>query len=122
MCDDALPALGRRQPHTWSHVETCIFGKQSSGPGHCDPLSEMGRKCSWCGNTGYNSRTSAAAKTTTTRQLNIHSGGGLEIIGVQLDLLSSSSSSDSLVAASASTPPSSSTSSRKKEELRMREF
>ena len=40
-----LPALGRRQPpypHTWSYdfAETCVFGKQSPGPGHCDPLCE----------------------------------------------------------------------------------
>ncbi|CAN6446823.1 unnamed protein product [Victoria cruziana] len=29
-------------PHTWSYdfVETCVFGKQSPGPGHCDPLCE----------------------------------------------------------------------------------
>ncbi|KAK7262996.1 hypothetical protein RJT34_30580 [Clitoria ternatea] len=28
--------------HTWSYdfVETCVFGKQSPGPGHCDPLCE----------------------------------------------------------------------------------
>ncbi|KAL8470551.1 hypothetical protein ACS0TY_033190 [Phlomoides rotata] len=34
-----LPALGR---HTWSYdfVETCVFGKQSPGPGHYDPLCE----------------------------------------------------------------------------------
>ncbi|KAG9455494.1 hypothetical protein H6P81_000002 [Aristolochia fimbriata] len=37
-----LPALGGRQPHTWSYdfAETCVFGKQSPGPGHCDPLCE----------------------------------------------------------------------------------
>ncbi|KAL4287296.1 hypothetical protein HN51_054911 [Arachis hypogaea] len=37
-----LPALGRRQPHTWSYdfAETCVFGKQSPGPGHYDPLCE----------------------------------------------------------------------------------
>ncbi|KAJ1683361.1 hypothetical protein LUZ63_021418 [Rhynchospora breviuscula] len=35
-----LPALGRRQPHTWSYdfAETCVFVKQSPGPGHCDLL------------------------------------------------------------------------------------
>ncbi|KAK8632807.1 hypothetical protein V6N13_073187 [Hibiscus sabdariffa] len=29
-------------PHTWSYdfVETCVFGKQSPEPGHCDPLCE----------------------------------------------------------------------------------
>ncbi|XLT62555.1 hypothetical protein HN873_019079, partial [Arachis hypogaea] len=29
-------------PHTWSYdfAETCVFGKQSPGPGHCDPLCE----------------------------------------------------------------------------------
>jgi len=29
-------------PNTWSYdfAETCVFGKQSSGPGHCDPLCE----------------------------------------------------------------------------------
>ncbi|CAN6453970.1 unnamed protein product [Victoria cruziana] len=29
-------------PHTWSYdfVETCVFGKRSLGPGHCDPLCE----------------------------------------------------------------------------------
>ena len=28
--------------HTWSYdfAETCVFGKQSPGPGHCDPLCE----------------------------------------------------------------------------------
>ncbi|KAJ3667974.1 hypothetical protein LUZ61_023002 [Rhynchospora tenuis] len=27
-------------PHTWSYdfAETCVFGKQSPGPGHCDLL------------------------------------------------------------------------------------
>ncbi|MFS7986819.1 hypothetical protein Hanom_Chr11g01014681 [Helianthus anomalus] len=36
------PALGRRQPHTCSYdfAETCVFCKQSPGPGHCDPLYE----------------------------------------------------------------------------------
>ncbi|KAL2902004.1 Uncharacterized protein RDABS01_027086 [Bienertia sinuspersici] len=29
-------------PHTWSYdfAETCVFGKQSPGPGHFDPLCE----------------------------------------------------------------------------------
>lgn len=29
-------------PHTWSYdfAETCVFGKQSPGPSHCDPLCE----------------------------------------------------------------------------------
>ncbi|KAK2636900.1 hypothetical protein Ddye_031692 [Dipteronia dyeriana] len=29
-------------PHTWSYdfAETCVFGKQSPRPGHCDPLCE----------------------------------------------------------------------------------
>ncbi|CAN6462614.1 unnamed protein product [Victoria cruziana] len=37
-----LPALAGVSPHTWSYdfAETCVFGKQSPGPGHCDPLCE----------------------------------------------------------------------------------
>ncbi|XLR52538.1 hypothetical protein S83_003210 [Arachis hypogaea] len=29
-------------PHTWSYdfSETCVYGKQLFGPGHCDPLCE----------------------------------------------------------------------------------
>ncbi|CAH1440937.1 unnamed protein product [Lactuca virosa] len=34
--------MGMRHPHTWAYdfAETCVFGKQSPGPGHCDPLFE----------------------------------------------------------------------------------
>ncbi|QCE14664.1 hypothetical protein DEO72_LG11g1667 [Vigna unguiculata] len=37
-----LPALAGVSPHTWSYnfAETCVFGKQSPGLGHYDPLCE----------------------------------------------------------------------------------
>ncbi|KAK9080969.1 hypothetical protein Scep_031002 [Stephania cephalantha] len=46
-------------PHTWSYdfAETCVFGKQSPGPGHCDPLCTLfveGRSSfSWEYGMGY---------------------------------------------------------------------
>jgi len=37
-----LPALAGVNPRTWSYdfAETCVFGKQSPRPGHCNPLCE----------------------------------------------------------------------------------
>uniref|UniRef100_A0A2N9HQM6 Uncharacterized protein n=1 Tax=Fagus sylvatica TaxID=28930 RepID=A0A2N9HQM6_FAGSY len=41
-CPDRYAFRAGVSPHTWSYdfAETCVFGKQSPGPGHCDPLCE----------------------------------------------------------------------------------
>ena len=51
-------------------------------------LKMMGRKCSYCGNLGHNSRTCNNHTDGTN-------GGGLKLFGVQLDLCCSSSASSS---------------------------
>ncbi|KAK9081069.1 hypothetical protein Scep_031064 [Stephania cephalantha] len=101
-------------PHTWSYdfAETCVFGKQSPGPGHCDPLCTLfveGRSSfSWEYGMGY---FSAVAPGPDSPPVDEPCGGTLRFSGhwiltnvcvTQADSLASASSTPARANASLS--------------------